>query len=61
MARLIEADTIILCMGQDSERGLATDLDRAGLRYTVIGGAHVAAELDAMPAIDEATGLVVGS
>jgi 2,4-dienoyl-CoA reductase (NADPH2) len=58
--RLIEADTIILCTGQDSERGLAADLDRAGIRYTAIGGAHVAAELDAMRAIDEATRLAVG-
>ncbi len=58
--RLIEADTIVLCTGQDSERGLATELDRAGLRYTAIGGAHVAAELDAMRAIDQATRLAVG-
>jgi 2,4-dienoyl-CoA reductase (NADPH2) len=58
--RLIEADTIILCTGQDSERGLAVDLDRAGIKYTAIGGAHVAAELDAMRAIDEATRLAVG-
>ncbi len=58
--RLVEADTIILCTGQDSERGLAADLDRAGIKYTAIGGAHVAAELDAMRAIDEATRLAVG-
>ncbi|MEO8559195.1 MAG: FAD-dependent oxidoreductase [Rhodospirillales bacterium] len=58
--RLIEADTIVLCTGQESERGLATELDRAGIRYTAIGGAHVAAELDAMRAIDQATRLAVG-
>jgi 2,4-dienoyl-CoA reductase (NADPH2) len=58
--RLIEADTIVLCTGQESERGLAADRDRAGIRYTVIGGAHVAPELDAMQAIEEATRLAVG-
>ncbi|MGE0660656.1 MAG: FAD-dependent oxidoreductase [Reyranellaceae bacterium] len=58
--RLIEADTIVLCTGQESETGLAADLDRAGVKYTAIGGAHVAAELDAMRAIDEATRLAVG-
>jgi 2,4-dienoyl-CoA reductase (NADPH2) len=58
--RVIDADTVVLCTGQESERSLATDLDHAGMRYTAIGGAHVAAELDAMRAIDEATRLAVG-
>ena len=36
--RLIEADTIVLCTGQDSERGLATELDRpVDLRFEATG------------------------
>ena len=45
---LIAADTVVLCAGQVSERGLA-DLPGAH----VIGGADVAGELDAKRAIDQ--------
>ncbi len=58
--RLIEADTIVLCTGQESETVLASELKRAGIRHTTIGGAKLATELDAMRAIDEATRLAVG-
>lgn len=51
--RLIEADTIVLCAGQQSERGLADALAAAGRAAHVIGGADVAAELDAKRAIDQ--------
>ena len=44
---LIEADTIVLCAGQLSERSLADKLAEAGITAHVIGGADVAAELDA--------------
>ncbi len=54
---LIEADTIVLCAGQLSERGLADALEAAGVGAHVIGGADVATELDAKRAIDQGTRL----
>jgi 2,4-dienoyl-CoA reductase (NADPH2) len=50
---LIAADTIVLCAGQLSERSLADRLEAAGKRVHVIGGADVAAELDAKRAINQ--------
>ena len=50
---LIEADTIVLCAGQVSNRSLADDLEAAGIEAQVIGGADVAAELDAKRAINQ--------
>jgi 2,4-dienoyl-CoA reductase (NADPH2) len=55
--RLIEADTVVLCAGQLSDRSLADSLAAAGRRVHVIGGADVAAELDAKRAIDQGTRL----
>lgn len=52
-ATTIEADTIILCTGQDPLRELQAPLEAAGLKVTLIGGADVAAELDAKRAIDQ--------
>ncbi|WP_099826963.1 NADPH-dependent 2,4-dienoyl-CoA reductase [Oceaniglobus indicus] len=49
----IEVDTIVLCAGQVSERGLADQLRERGIAHHVIGGADVAAELDAKRAIDQ--------
>lgn len=54
---LIEADTIVLCAGQLSERGLADALEAKGITAHIIGGADVAAELDAKRAIDQGTRL----
>ena len=54
---VIEADTVVLCAGQDSDRSLADALEAKGRRVHVIGGAAVAAELDAKRAIDEAVRL----
>ena len=54
---LIEADTIVLCAGQVSERSLASELAERGVAAHVIGGADVAAELDAKRAIDQGTRL----
>jgi 2,4-dienoyl-CoA reductase (NADPH2) len=56
---LIEADTIVLCAGQLSERSLADALEERGVAVHVIGGADVAAELDAKRAIDQGTRLAV--
>jgi len=47
--RLMKADTIVLCAGQIPERSLADALPNAH----IIGGADVAAELDAKRAIDQ--------
>ena len=55
--RLIAADTVVLCAGQTPERGLADRLADAGMPVHVIGGADVAAELDAKRAIDQGTRL----
>ena len=55
--RVIEADTIVLCAGQVPERSLADALISAGRAVHVIGGADVAAELDAKRAIDQGTRL----
>ena len=54
---LIEADTVVLCAGQLSERSLAEQLIEAGRKPHVIGGADVAGELDAKRAIDQGTRL----
>jgi 2,4-dienoyl-CoA reductase (NADPH2) len=55
--RLIAADTVVLCAGQESERSLADALAARGVAVHVIGGAEVAAELDAKRAIDQGTRL----
>jgi 2,4-dienoyl-CoA reductase (NADPH2) len=54
---VIACDTVVLCAGQVSERSLADDLDARGVTCHVIGGADVAAELDAKRAIDQGTRL----
>ncbi len=51
--RLIAADTVVICAGQESARGLAEALNARGRAYHLIGGADVAAELDAKRAIDQ--------
>ena len=51
--RLIPADTVVLCAGQVPRRALAEALTAAGIAHHVIGGADVAAELDAKRAIDQ--------
>jgi len=55
--RVIPVDTVVLCAGQVPERSLADDLIAAGRTVHVIGGADVAAELDAKRAIDQGTRL----
>ncbi len=51
--RLLEVDTIVLCAGQEPLRDLADALAGTGTPVHVIGGADVAAELDAKRAIDQ--------
>ena len=57
--RLLPVDNVVLCAGQESERGLVAGLEAAGIAHTVIGGADVAAELDAKRAIWQATEFAV--
>ena len=54
---LLAVDAVVLCAGQEPERGLSEELDRRGIAHHRIGGADVAAELDAKRAIDQAARL----
>lgn len=58
--RLLEVDTIVLCAGQLPERSLADALLALGKTVHVIGGADVAAELDAKRAINQGSHLAAG-
>ncbi len=58
--KVIAADTIVLCTGQEPERALAEELAARGVPVTMIGGAKEAAELDALRAIDEGVRLAQG-
>jgi 2,4-dienoyl-CoA reductase (NADPH2) len=55
--RVLEVDHVVVCAGQESVRGLYDDLVDAGVTAHLIGGADVAAELDAKRAIDQGTRL----
>ncbi|MEO0860912.1 MAG: NADPH-dependent 2,4-dienoyl-CoA reductase [Pseudomonadota bacterium] len=55
--QVIKADTVVLCAGQVPERRLADALAARDIPCHVIGGADVAAELDAKRAIDQAARL----
>ena len=57
---LVEADHVVLCAGQESVRGLYDELVAAGARAHLIGGADVAAELDAERAIEQGTRVAAG-
>jgi 2,4-dienoyl-CoA reductase (NADPH2) len=49
--RVIEADHIILCIGQEPARSLYDQLKATSVNVHLIGGADEAAELDAKRAI----------
>ena len=53
----LAVDTIIVCAGQEPRRSLYDALQQQGINATLVGGADVAAELDAKRAIDQATRL----
>ncbi|MGH6814731.1 MAG: FAD-dependent oxidoreductase, partial [Hyphomicrobiaceae bacterium] len=55
--KVIPADTIVICAGQDPARGLYDELAALGVSAHVIGGAERAAELDALRAVDQGTRL----
>ncbi len=52
---LVEADTIIICAGQDPLRDLYDDLQKDGVSSELVGGAYEAMELDAKAAINQAS------
>ncbi|MGB0134128.1 FAD-dependent oxidoreductase [Dokdonella sp.] len=56
-AQVLEVDNLVVCAGQVPNRTLADELIAAGIDTHVIGGADVAAELDAKRAIDQGTRL----
>lgn len=53
-AQLLPVDTVIVCAGQESERGLFDILSTMRKGVHLIGGADVAMEIDAKRAIDQA-------
>jgi 2,4-dienoyl-CoA reductase (NADPH2) len=61
-SRLLEVDNVIICAGQEPRRTLADELESLGaesrgVKVHVIGGADVAAELDAKRAINQGSRL----
>lgn len=58
--QLLPVDTIIVCAGQDPLRELQEGLEAAGQLVHLIGGADVAAELDAKRAINQGSRLAAG-
>ena len=58
-SRLVSADTVVICAGQESDRSLADELIEKGKKVHIIGGADVASELDAKRAIDQGVRLAI--
>jgi 2,4-dienoyl-CoA reductase (NADPH2) len=56
-AQILAVDNVVICAGQDPLRELHQGLLDAGQRVHLIGGADVAAELDAKRAIDQGSRL----
>ena len=55
--QILPVDHVVVCAGQEPDRRLADELIAAGLKVHVIGGADLAAELDAKRAIAQGTRL----
>jgi 2,4-dienoyl-CoA reductase (NADPH2) len=55
--KLLEVDNVVICAGQLPRRDLQAPLERAGVPVHLIGGADVAAELDAKRAIRQGSEL----
>lgn len=56
-SQVLDVDNIIICAGQEPLRELLEPLEQQGKSVHLIGGADVAAELDAKRAIDQGTRL----
>ena len=52
-SQLLEVDNVIICAGQESVKDMVEPLKAKNINVTVIGGADVAAELDAKRAIKQ--------
>ena len=52
---VLTVDHVVICAGQVPLRDMYEELQAAGHSVHLIGGAHVAAELDAKKAIKEAS------
>ena len=59
-AQILPVDNVVVCAGQEPNRRLADELLAAGMKVHVIGGADIAAELDAKRAIAQGTELASG-
>ena len=55
--RVLEVDNVVICAGQEPVRDLEEGLRRNGVEPHIIGGADIAAELDAKRAIKQGTEL----
>ncbi len=55
--QVLAVDNVIVCAGQEPLRALQADLEIAGIKVTLIGGADEAKELDAKRAIDQGSRL----
>ncbi|MCB9479805.1 MAG: NADPH-dependent 2,4-dienoyl-CoA reductase [Deltaproteobacteria bacterium] len=51
--KLLPVDNVIVCAGQEPLRALQDELETGGVKVTLVGGADVAAELDAKRAIKQ--------
>lgn len=58
-SQCLEVDNVIICAGQDSRRELVSPLQAMGKKVHIIGGAEVAAEVDARRAIAQGTHLAL--
>jgi 2,4-dienoyl-CoA reductase (NADPH2) len=58
-ARTLDVDDVVVCAGQEPRRDLLDELAAGGVRAHLVGGADVAAELDAKRAIDQGTRLAL--
>ncbi len=56
----LKVDNVVLCAGQEPLHELKEPLESAGVPVHVIGGADIAAELDAKRAIDQGSRLAAG-
>ncbi|WP_299788437.1 NADPH-dependent 2,4-dienoyl-CoA reductase [uncultured Shewanella sp.] len=54
-SQILAVDNIIICAGQDSHAALQSQLIANNIEVTLIGGAHIASELDAKRAIKQGT------
>jgi 2,4-dienoyl-CoA reductase (NADPH2) len=58
--KVLAVDNVVICAGQLPRRDLEPDLQSAGVEVHLIGGADVAAELDAKRAIRQGSELAAG-